>query len=148
MENIMPGEQVEKGTREYELSFLLRTEDEYGEIRKVLAQGEAKITFESPLARKELAYEIGGERHAYFGFLYIILSPQSVLSVNRALGLRNDILRFLIVTPPIAKFKERKPAGGRRISQHTVPFKPREQKMADAPLSNEEIEKKIEEILQ
>lgn len=131
-----------KDKKEYELAFVVKNDSAAGEIKDLILRSGAEITQEPNTSRIRLAYEIKKEREAIFGFMQFVLDPDAVKSISDSLNLRQDILRFLIVTPPPMKEKRRTEMPPREIRpQRTLEPK-------TTPLSNQELEKKIEEILQ
>lgn len=138
------------GKKKYELSFLVKSENDVREVLKLLAQHQAEILGERPLKKLNLAYEINRVPQAYFGSINFTGAPADAKSLERDLGANAAVLRALIVKlpkekiAPIATGEFRapaKPLAPRRPPRVEMPQQPK-------PLSNEAIEKKIEEILQ
>ena len=132
--------------KDYEIGFLLRNEGDAQEIIKLLKQHEAEITFEGPLKKIALAYKIEHTLEAYFGYLHFKLSPEKVSDLDRDLKNKPAILRFLIITPPFVKMRAQ--TGLRPRDAQPVQPQPATVATSASPLSNEALEKKIEEILQ
>lgn len=136
----------ETNTKTYEIGFL-GTRDEAAQIVMEAAKNAAGIvTFEGPVDRIQLAYPIQKERGAYFGYCHIECVPGRLREIRDALGANAAILRFLIVTPPPVRQRPRSVPRPRKPAreEYVVPHEP----PAPGPLSNEALEKKIEEILQ
>jgi ribosomal protein S6 len=145
----------ESNQKDYELTFLLKDETELGEVLNVLRQHDAVVAFESPVKKIALAYEIAKQTSALFGFVRFSVLPGRVLEIDRAMTLHHSVLRFLIVqfilgkavptfqasmspTIPLKSATPEAPAQGGAQSTSNV---------HSLPLSNEDLEKKIEEIL-
>ena len=99
----------------------------------------------------DLAYQIKKENEAYFGYLHFLANTDKIKNISDDLKLNQKVLRFLIITPPITKMMR---MATPRIIKKT--FQPRAvermeiKKPSPAPtatLSNEALEKKLEEIL-
>jgi len=142
----MDNESAEK--KDYELSFLAKEGNGAQEILKLLAQHQAEIRAEGPLRKLNLAYPINHTPHAYFGFVNFAALPLDAKSLERDLESSAVILRALIIKLP--KKKGETAVGLRRLVKPTVRRRPvgMEPGGPPKPLSNEAIEKKIEEILQ
>lgn len=128
--------------KEYELSYLAKTEEAAKEIGEILKSQGAEITGDTPGVKINLAYKIKKEDSAYFGYFHFSAVPGSVKQIEDALKIKSDVLRVLLITPPFVKNKARTVAPRQRISKPIIPVE-----KPSAPLSNEALEKKIEEIL-
>lgn len=134
---------IEEGTKkEYEISYLAKTEEAAKSVGETLKSQGAEIITDSPASKINLAYKIEGEITAYFGYLHFSAAPADIKSIEDAFRLKQDILRVLIITPPFEKNKPRMVAPRPRTAKPSIiEAKPSQ------PLSNEALEKKIEEIL-
>lgn len=130
---------TELNKKEYELSFLSKTEEGSREVLETIKSQGGEVSFESPVNKISLAYKIEKESSAFFGYVFFSAQTDAIKHIDEALRLKGNILRFLIITPP---FEKNKPKAA--ISPKSRPQKPAE---ANQPLSNEALEKKIEEIL-
>lgn len=128
--------------KEYEISFLLKHEGDAQEVLKLLKQHGAEITFEGPLKHLQLTYKIKHHTEASFGYLHFKLAPGHLAELNHDLGTKPAIIRFLIITPPFMRARVSQP------KREAPPIQPSTQPKSALPLSNEALEKKIEEILQ
>ncbi len=145
-------------TKNYELAYLLKSEEDYKEILYSVNGAEIQIASEGQLSKIKLAYPIKKESFAYFGYLYLTANPESVKNLSEALRSNLKILRFLIfIKPPVKSPESIKPSRtrpSREPSEHaktpeSAIFRP---KAPTAPgraqnLSNEALEKRLEEIL-
>lgn len=131
-------------TKEYEISFLIKEEKDVEEILRAIGRLGAEIVFQGPVEKISLLYPIKKETSAYFGYCHFSLIPEKLASLSQELRANQIIIRFLIVSPPFVKVKARSsPKIKSRGPQPIV-----ERKKEPSPLSNEALEKKIEEILQ
>lgn len=144
-------ENTEKSdNKNYEISFLVKTEEGPAVVLRLLKQHQFDIILEGPIRKINLAYKIKKETQGYFGFFHVSGSPESLPAVNHDLSINPEILRFLFITPPFAKSfaksKEQAPAKPRISRPLAAKVEP--EVKPSVPLSNEALERKIEEILQ
>ena len=126
--------------KDYEISFLVGQEKDVEDVLKLLKREGAEILFEGTLKKIPLAYKIKKQSEAYFGYLHFRMSKDKVKSLGRDFLTASTILRSLIVTPPFVRPKP-EPKARTRIA-------PAPPAQVGVPLSNEALERKIEEILQ
>lgn len=135
----------EKDKKEYEISFLVRQEEQSQEVAKVLNRHGAQISHEGQVTKMRLAYPIKKETNACFGYYWFFAAPEAVVQIDNDLRLSKEVLRFMVVASPV-----KKSASERRDVRET----PKSAPQAPAPvaqereLTNEDLEKKLEEILQ
>ncbi len=140
---------MEQGTEEkkdYEISFLLKSEERVDEILKALKHIGGEITLEGPIEKIVLAYKIKKETSASFGHFHFRALPADIKTLTQELKNNPEVLRTLVVTPPFVKSKRTTmrplPKAAAPAPEYKAPIA-----VAPAPLSNEALEKKIEEIL-
>ena len=132
--------------KEYEIAFLTKDETGAENVGSFLKQHEAEIIRESAAKKINLAYKIKKEPSAYFGCFHFAVYPEKLKTIDHDLKINPAVLRFLITTPPFIK---QKPAVLPKTRGRIAPVR----SPADSfpkpplPLSNEALEKKIEEIL-
>jgi ribosomal protein S6 len=135
----------ENQKKQYELGFLVKEESEAPGVTSALKDMGAEVLLEGPVRKTALAYEIEKQNTALFGFVQFAMDPAAVKDLEAAFNMRPEILRFILVTPPASGSGERPPAetaGPQRPGARPYEAKPQ------STLSNEALEKKIEEILQ
>lgn len=138
----------EADKKEYEIGFLLKNEEDFAALVNMLRQHEAEITYEGQLRRLSLAYEIKGESQAVFGYAHFRIDPSLVTALANDLKTSSPLLRSLVITPPFTKGRvPLAPKMMRPSAPAAVPRMPAP-RSSPMPLSNEALEKKIEEILQ
>lgn len=128
----------------YEIAFLISSEEDLPVLMKYLSSYQAEILGEGPITRIRLAYTIKKHDEAYFSFLQFKLPPESVIKLADALKLDPKIIRFIIVSVIPKKKRIGEP---RRVeSRPRLEEKPVEE-APEVEISNEALEKKLEEIL-
>lgn len=143
---------------EYEIAYLVRIEEDAQIVASAIASHRGEVKSEVPLKRIALSYKIKKETQAVLGVVRFMMEPEMAVSLAKVLRTNNAILRFLVTkavsiasTTPMRPFRSghsggvSRPQMGERKTPAfpaTAPFAP------SAPLSNEALEKKIEEILQ
>jgi len=136
-------DQDQNQKKEYELAFLLKEETDAPSLIEALKEMGAEVELEGPVRKIALTYEIKKEKSAYFGFVQFFMEPALAKSLEATLNLRAELLRFLLMTPPTAKGRPQPQAA----NPQRPAAKPYEPKAVAPVLSNEALEKKIEEIL-
>jgi len=131
--------------KEYEIAFLLKAEESISEVVSALKQHEGEIGAEGTLRKVVLAYPIRKMNEAFFGYCHFRLLPERVSSLDHMLQVNPAVLRFLIITPPFAKASS---ILSRPRQESYVRQTPSPAPAEPLPLSNEDLEKKIGEILQ
>ena len=138
-------EAMERDQKEYEIGFLGTEEKSAEAVLTALKQHKAEILLEGPVEKIALSYPIEKNTTANFGYIHFRTLPDEMAGLRRDLQAQPLIIRFLIVTPPFLKPKPRWETKARTkpVASATVTPEP----PVNAPLSNEALEKKIEEIL-
>lgn len=129
--------------KEYELGYLIKDEAVTGAGLELVRAAGADIRQEGPVNRIHLAYPVKKQTEAFFGFVQFAMEPEKAKQLENTLRMDGRILRSLLITPPPVKEK-RRIGEPREAAPRT--YEPREPRVM--PLSNEALEKKIEEILQ
>ena len=143
---------MDKELKKYEIGFVARDEKGGDDINKSLVGHKCEIVESGSLERIKLAYPIKKEIIGYFGYYHFLAESPAIEKIKSELNLHSNILRFIIITPPA----EKQPIFAIKtdIRRKTVVFKDVELKAeikkpsAPSPvLTNEALEKKLEEIL-
>ena len=127
----------------YELTFL-QAEEGIDPVQGVLKERGIIVRDERPLEKVRLAYPMGGHSYAFMGSLRFT-APGGLAGLSTDLSLRGGVIRSLVhrVAPSAERAEDRTAsrsgAAGDRLSRAPA---------ADAPLTNEALERKISEILQ
>ena len=145
----MQNEQTDK--KQYEISFLLKEEAGQKLVLDTIKELGGDIETESPVSKIALAYPIKKETSAFFGFLHFFLAPAEIKELNHRMETTEAILRHLIITPPFKKAPPRERPQSAPASKEEAPRASAVSKKAESPknevLTNEDLEKRIEEIL-
>jgi ribosomal protein S6 len=147
----------EKDKKEYELALLLNGEDDLAGVIKLVGTHNAESLSEPRAKRLQLAYEIKHHTEAVFVYLTFKMFGDDMKALEHELNTHADVLRFMVIASPapaertatsaMPPREERRP----RSNSYAAPAgAPTEVPKAapSKPLSNEALEKKIEEILQ
>lgn len=162
---------MEEDNKKYEANFMFRDHEGRKELPGVFERLGVFVLEESPLLRIRLSYPIDKENLAFLGRFVISLRPESLPVLVKELGANNLFLRFLItkvlkkdLTETFSPLDGRAGAEGGEESigeKSAVAREPdagidnrerdlrrpvREERFG-AELSNEALEKKLEEIL-
>ncbi|MGC9968133.1 MAG: 30S ribosomal protein S6 [Minisyncoccia bacterium] len=137
----------EKDKKIYELALLLKSESDAARVLELVRQHNGETVSEPRIKKLALAYKIKGMTEAMFMSYVVRMTGEDAKQIERDLGMREEIIRFLVlVAPPQA---ERQP-----LTAPPFPLPKRGRPPVEArppvpsPLSNEALEKKIEEISQ
>jgi len=142
------GDMEEAIKKLYEIAFYTKAESAAPVARAITTEGGA-IVEERAFEKVRLEFPIKKEHYAFMGAVRVSLPTAAVASVVRALSLAPEILRYLITeiseaaSGSEAGDRDRKPAMRPR-----VPSVSRIGPKEPAILTNEAIERKIEEISQ
>ncbi len=131
--------------KSYEISFLVRNENDVEAVLNRLSRIGAEILNEGNVSEIKLAYPIKKASSAYFGWIYFDVVPEKIAELNSALKLDEKIMRHLVITPPITKTEKKRPAKPSPAKSETIAATA--SGSTSSELSNEELEKKLEEIL-
>jgi ribosomal protein S6 len=143
----------DKEKKEYELAVLVKTEEELPKLLTLIGQHKGEMIAEPRAKRLALAYEIKGVNEAVFAYCGFRGFPEDAKNLEGDLNNRAEVLRSMIIAspPPAEKLsspympRERR---GRPSSSRSASTGSADKPPAPAHLSNEALEKKIEEILQ
>ncbi|MCR4328655.1 MAG: 30S ribosomal protein S6 [Patescibacteria group bacterium] len=132
-------------SREYEVAFLVREEDGASKVVALIGK-YGTILSQGQLKRVAFAYPIEKTAAGYFGTVKVSVLPDAVVRLEKDLETTSEALRSLVLRLPVVKEssvqdEQSKPRRA-RLSRSEVSPK------SSATLTNEALEKKIEEILQ
>ncbi len=145
--------------KKYEIGFLLKSEEDAKEINKTLEKNKANILKSGEVSKIKLAYKINKEQFASFGYIRFEAEPSSIKKIKEELKTAKSVLRVMIIilpkTPPEAKRKERffKKPEKEKYEKPRIKEIENESVQSKKPfvraseLTNEELEKKLEEVL-
>jgi ribosomal protein S6 len=145
----------EKDPKDYELAVLVKEEGDILPVAALVREQGGEILVDFKAKKIALAYPIKKETEGIFAYANIRAMGETVKTLEHDLNLRNDVLRSLIVLlPKPEKPREEKPvaplAAKRATSTRSAASSSSSTETSRqnaGPLSNEALEKKIEEIL-
>ncbi len=137
----------------YEIAFWVKEEND-SPVKKLLAKHGGEIVKEKPIQKMRLAYPIKKENFAFFGNAIFSMAPGAVSDFKNELNLTAEILRYFFRKAQRRRASEEAqresgPNQGpvRERGRSFFGFRSETKKTADQVLTNEALEKKIEEIL-
>lgn len=146
-------EDSEKERKTYEIAFLVKSEEEIPGVVSFLKQHNAEILAEPRAKNVVLAYEIKKNKEAVFAYCTMKAAGADVKNLEKDFSMGNLTIRSLIITLPkrglsSGPVEERDSERKARTPRSIAPSYPEVKMSAPrATLSNEALEKKIEEIL-
>jgi ribosomal protein S6 len=151
----MTADSEKEQTQEYQIHYLSISED--GEaVRKILQKQGVQIIERKDPVKTFLDYPIKKNKRGFLGLISFSAEPSETSSLSSFLGLESDILRFMIIKQPGKKTSESSAEQKTAFFKNeNFSIKKSEKKIfASAAkkepvqiLTNEFLEKKIEEIL-
>jgi ribosomal protein S6 len=144
----------DKDKKEYELALLLKSEENLGGVLTLVSSHHGEGASEPRAKRLQLAYEIKKHTEAVFAYFTFKMFGDDIKALEQELNTRPDVIRFMVIaspalaertaTSPMPLREERRP----RSATPSSPSSDAPRSTAPSrPLSNEALEKKIEEIL-
>ena len=112
-------------TRDYELGFILQPEVNEEQTRAILDRVEqvvanygGQVVRVNQWGRRRLAYPIQHNRDGYYVFIDMMLTPETVIELDRVLKVSEDVLRHMIKRrDPKVVQKEREARAAAQASQ-------------------------------
>jgi ribosomal protein S6 len=147
----------DKDKKEYELALLIKSEENLAGVLTLVGQHNAEGVTETRAKRLQLAYEIKGVNEAVFVYFTFKMFGDDIKALEHDLNTHADVLRFMVIASPApaernasSAMPPREERRSRSSAPYSAPAAPVEpaRPTPSKPLSNEALEKKIEEILQ
>jgi ribosomal protein S6 len=148
----------EKDKKEYELALLLKSEDNLAGVLTLVGRHNADGITEPRAKRLQLAYEIKKHTEAVFVYFTFKMFGDDMKSLEAELNTYADVLRFMVIASPapaertatsvMPPREERRPRSNSYATPAASLSSETPRPAPSKPLSNEALEKKIEEILQ
>ncbi|MDD5710933.1 MAG: 30S ribosomal protein S6 [Candidatus Colwellbacteria bacterium] len=134
-----------KEQKKYEIAFLAQGEEGVGVVVKNLHRLGAEILSEESAKPISLAYPIKKHETAHFGCIHFGAGTETIQLLKDTLKFEDNILRYLIITPPFQKESSAVPEmkGGTGVAEKR---RSGEQSTGGSGLSNEDLEVKLQEI--
>lgn len=133
----------------YELTALVKSENS-SVLKNILQKSGATLIEERPLLKMQLSYPIAKEHFAFQNVLCFTGPEEAIASIQNNLNLNKEVLRYVVKIPrPGGKEEQRSgfERGNRERTRFASSHESRETRKQEM-LTNEALEKKIEEILQ
>ena len=138
----------------YEVAFWTRDENN-GSLQKIISKHGGEIIKEKPVQKMRLAYSIKNESFAFFGNIIFRMSPDEVIGFKMDVNPEEGVLRYFFRrakknrTDGVSAAREENQVTGsfREKSRSFLGFRSEPKKSTEQILTNEALEKKIEEIL-
>ena len=146
---------TEKGSKNYELAYLLPPSIAEGEV--LVYANKLSMTIEEVMGiakraeiprMRQLAYPIKKQNKAYFGWITFRMDPAVASDLDKKLRSSN-LLRYMLLQRDEIELSPR-PIFREKVIQNTTPAvsePPREQENKEQELDLEALDKKLEEIL-
>lgn len=144
----------------YEIAYLLTpdaTPEEAmtaaGGITRHIEQAGGVVHYVAEPKKRKLAFLVKKRGHAYFGFTNFILKPEQCSALKKAVSFDANIMRFLIVRalkpnqPVMDRGALRAFRADTRKRDDAVFKRPQPSPKEESKITTEEIDKKLEEIL-
>ncbi len=149
---------MDEGKKNYEIDFLVKAEEDKEIIVKALEKSQLSIIGAAGMSKIKLSYPIKKESFALFGYLYFSGNPENIADLTDELKNKTKILRFYVISRPIIEEKKDERIEETRPEQKQFPRGYQEKEVVAVPqpssktprteaLSNEALEKRLEEIL-
>lgn len=139
----------EKDKNNYEITFWVKEEDATP-VTAVLKKNGCDVVEEKPLQKMQLGYPIKKEKYAFLGVVTFTAYPEAVQAMRETLNLEGSVVRYTVSNTDkhrVERAAEESARGAfsslRERSNYPSSFKKKE----EGVLTNESLEKKIEEIL-
>jgi small subunit ribosomal protein S6 len=109
----------------YELAVLFHpdleidTEKANSQVEKLVKEAGGSITETDAWGKRKMAYKIAGHEHAVYVFYTLELPAEGVKTLNNALNITDEVIRFLITKPDlkaIAKAEAMKVSRDKRVA--------------------------------
>ncbi len=144
--------------KNYEIGFLLKSEEDRKIIFSVIESAGFNLLNEGLISNVKLAYPIKKQNFAQFGYVYFSAEPDKIEEFKKDLSMAPAVLRFTVFADPVIKIKEDEARAEKKYFesekhvniQEAQPVKERRQTVKSQKvetLTNEDLERKLEEIL-
>lgn len=135
---------------QYEITYLLKSEDVAPVLNLVKKISESEEE-SRPLQKVQLEYLIKKESQAFIGSIRFVAEREGLAKLNKELALDAEILRFIITKRKAVKTRnietdDNRKENRRRVGPEVVSRRRKDDETSSV-LTNEALEKKIEEIL-
>ena len=138
---------TEATTSLYEVAFMVKEESGFDRVKAILSQHQATVVAEQPITKAKLAYPINKIAFAFFGIIRFNALPETITSITHDFSIEDGFLRHMIHA--VRKVRHSKRRTEESVQSERQPFvRDAHRTSPEAILTNEDLEKKIEEISQ
>ena len=130
--------------KEYEIAFLVKNQNGGSVMENLLRKHGGEVSLRGPLTETRLAFPINKFSQAHFGYFHFIADAGALEQIVHDSNLNTEILRTLIVTPPVGKMPSGRAARSEKSSKKSESAAT---VAAGGMLTNEALSEKLEEIL-
>ena len=113
-------------------------------MENLLRQHGGEVTMKGPVAETRLAFHIKKFNQANFGYFHFTADAGAVEKIVHDSNLNSEILRTLVVTPPVGKLPSGRPPRSEKFAKKPEVSAP---VTVGGMLTNEALSEKLEEIL-
>ena len=92
----------------YEITFITR-EEKLDDVKKTIEKNEGKIISENFLGRRRFSYPIKKEDAGFYTSYIFEIDPVKLKEIHKMLGMKTEIIRYLITAWKQPKAEEIKP---------------------------------------
>ncbi|MEK7626713.1 MAG: 30S ribosomal protein S6 [Patescibacteria group bacterium] len=135
----------DKKTENYEVAFLTKDENVVA-VKKLVSKHGGEVAKEKMIEKIHLAYPIKKENYGFFSHLVFSMEPSATAGLRIDLDLEGSLLRYFFRKAKKPRLESEIREEGRLRS--FLGFRSSSAKTMEKTLTNEALEKKIEEILQ
>jgi ribosomal protein S6 len=148
--------ETDKDLKQYELAVLVKNEEDLAGIAAFLGQHQATVTGEPKIKKIALAYPVKKVKEAFFASYLFTALPDNAKAMEQDFAVRHEVLRAMIINA-VTPNERRAPMGdiaalrrrAKPMTRTTAPATTAPKQAAPAgAVTNEALEKRIEEILQ
>lgn len=106
-------------------------------IEKIITDNQGKITKTDNWGKRKLAYPISKQDFAVYVFYSVEMPGESVIKVERAFNITDEIIRFLITSPDLKKLAKAEAQKAEKAKKAAERQDPEEDANADKEESKE-----------
>jgi small subunit ribosomal protein S6 len=138
----------------YELTYIVNSnlsEEEVAaqtdKVRSFINELAGEVKNEKLGEKRRLAYPIKKHGYGYYVTIEFNIEPQNVIELDKKIKLQSNVLRHLLITKEIIKETHRRIVLP-RVAKEKIGLAPRPEGHPEEKVKIEELDKKLEEILE
>jgi len=118
----------------YEITFISREEAEKDAVKKLIESFDGKIEQITTLGEKTFAYPIKKENRGFYTTFLFTLEPDKLIEITKKLNLKEEVIRFLIISVKPAQIKAR---AEKELTHEITPATPKEETTMETAVKTE-----------